>query len=289
MDILDAHTNPPAPNGIEQAAEAVVDALLEGAQASENAGAAGTRLNFMAESELDNDTVSFENGAEWVEKEDASQAPQQTVLNVEVEAIGVPAEAAVSGLPFPLPQTNLHALQAGDNSGTGALNWAEDEGELPSIDGLHAAFGTSGQTTPQTSQPAESVKQPEISQAASTKGPVQPSSQVIDEDGFTQASRGGRARGRGRGHFQRGGPSGQRGPPRGGERGGYRGASDHSRRALNASAGHILTIIAGGRGKPSDGHWRGGGDGDHRRGRGPREHRGGRPTGPGHERGQQAD
>ena len=85
LEILDAHLNPRAPNGINEAAEAAVDALLEGAQSSENVDAPGSSLNFMAESELDNDTVSFENGAEWVEKEDAPEIPEQTILTVEVQ------------------------------------------------------------------------------------------------------------------------------------------------------------------------------------------------------------
>lgn len=73
------------PNDINDAAEAAVDAILEGAQTSENVGAPGSSLNFMAESELDNNPISFENGAEWIEKEEAPQTSEKTISTVEVE------------------------------------------------------------------------------------------------------------------------------------------------------------------------------------------------------------
>ena len=94
LEILDAHMNPRLPNGISEATEAAVDALLEGAQSSENIGAPGSSLNFMAESELDNDTVSFENGAEWVEKEEVPQTSEQTTLIVEVETTVAPSNVS---------------------------------------------------------------------------------------------------------------------------------------------------------------------------------------------------
>ena len=92
LEILDAFSNPPSVNGTEQAAEAIVDTLIDSEARAQDLGPSnGTRLNFMAESELDNDSISFENGAEFVE-ERAPQAPEQTIVTVEVEKVVVPAE-----------------------------------------------------------------------------------------------------------------------------------------------------------------------------------------------------
>lgn len=108
---------------------------------------------------------------------------------------------------------------------------------MPSIDGLHATFGTSGSATPAAaatpaSAPAEQpqnawasrqARSNETPTNAAPNGSVRPPP-TIDDDGFTQA-RGGRARGRGRGFRggERGGFRGGDGGFRGGDRGGFRG------------------------------------------------------------------
>ena len=172
-------------------------------------------FHFMQASELEGGP--FEN-AEWVERADA--AVQEDV---------------------PDPTANGDVAASAENlpvSTSGPIDWAEDEGDnLPSIAGLHAKFGTSGtatpaeETTPPVSQPKEhSVVPPNGSG-------TQPS--LDDDDGFTQAGRGGRGRrmhggfrGDVRGGGYRGfrgsfrGDRGSRGGFRGGDRGGFRGRSD---------------------------------------------------------------
>ncbi|KAI0041002.1 hypothetical protein FA95DRAFT_1683471 [Auriscalpium vulgare] len=67
-------------------------------------------------------------------------------------------------------------------STSGAFDWADDEGGLPPIAGLHAKFGTSG--TPSPAEPARDIPPaaPEASGPASANG-----SALVDEDGFVQA------------------------------------------------------------------------------------------------------
>ena len=122
-------------------------------------------------------------------------------------------------------------------SGNGAIDWADDEGGLPSIDGLHATFGTSGTATPSAEPSAPAVVVPETQPENPWKAPPVSVSEaaapphangvpngrhtgpVVDEDGFVTATRGSRGRGRARGGFR--GGNEQRGGFRGGDRGGF--------------------------------------------------------------------
>lgn len=115
LEILDAYLNPPVQEEIveiEQIAEAVVDAIAEAeAEAAEveaetvangheatmagaPSAAGGLSFRFMQESELESDPASFENGAEWVEKEEGSQEPAATIISVEVKEKFVSGNAA---------------------------------------------------------------------------------------------------------------------------------------------------------------------------------------------------
>lgn len=72
--------------------------------ASLTAGTTGINFSFMQESELETDPVSFENGAEWVEKEEVSLESVPAPAPVEVidtHQVPVPVEvAAVSNTSF---------------------------------------------------------------------------------------------------------------------------------------------------------------------------------------------
>lgn len=164
----------------------------------------------------------FEN-AEWVERTDAVE--QEDVPDATVNG-----DAAASTEDVPV-------------STSAPIDWAEDEGDnLPPIAGLHAKFGTSGTATPAeaTTPP---VSHPEQQVPPTVNGSGTQSLQDED-DGFTQAGRGGRGRrmhggfrgdvrgggfrgfrGGERGGF-RGGDRGFRGGFRGGDRGGFRGRGD---------------------------------------------------------------
>jgi hypothetical protein len=108
-------------------------------------------------------------------------------------------------------------------SNSGAIDWADEDGGLPSIDGLHATFGKSGSATPVT--PAETGE--EVQELATVNGIHTNGVSITNQqdDGFTQA-RGGRVRtrgfrgdrGSGRGVFRGGRDRGFRGGFRSGDR-----------------------------------------------------------------------
>lgn len=215
------------------------------------AGAPGTlsvanSFHFMQKSELEGSGLEESvNSAEWVEKADA------------VGAEDIPTEDE----PVVVSNSN-DAVDETRVSASGSIDWAEEgDSDLPSLVGLHAKFGTSGTATPAESSPPP-ASQPE------GKSPVSPTVNgngtvpQEDDDGFTQAGRGGRGRRGGDGSYKsnfrgdRGDRGGYRAVPRGrgGDRG-YRG--DRGFRG-------------GFRGDRGD-RGRGGGDGDWRgegRGRG---------------------
>jgi hypothetical protein len=91
----------------------------------------------------------------------------------------------------------------------GALDWADDESGLPSIDGLHAKFGTPESATPvgEISAAEDEGNQRQFN----INSPNDTNDASHDDEGFTQA-RGGRGRARGE--------RGERGNMRGGFRGG---------------------------------------------------------------------
>jgi len=200
-------------------------------------------FHFMQASELEGGP--FEN-AEWVERDAAVQED------------------------VPDPTANGDVAASAENlpvSTSGPIDWAEDEGDnLPSIAGLHAKFGTSG-----TATPAEATTPPvskEHSTVPSNGNGTQPS--LDDDDGFTQAGRGGRGRrmhGGFRGDVRGGGFRGFRG----GERGGFRGDRGFRGGFRGGDRG-------GFRGR-SDGDWKGEGRGRGRgRGGAPNEPRGAAPA-----------
>lgn len=132
------------------------------------------------------------------------------------------------------------------------LSWADDEGGLPPIAGLHASFGT-----PDAAPPAPEVHHEQPNGHVHAQQPE-------EDDGFQQA-RSGRARARPRGQYH----GGERGSFRGGDRGGYRGGERGGHRG--GEHGGSFRGGRGGRGRPhqdlESGNWRGG-DGDRGRGRG---------------------
>ncbi|KAL5507347.1 hypothetical protein ACEPAH_6803 [Sanghuangporus vaninii] len=274
LEILDAHSHSTVEEVAEEAVAAVAEVVAEAeADAVEQAVAdsispavsgipntsGGLSFRFVQESELENDPVEFENGAEWVEKEEAP--PEKVEVNVtvvqETYVNDQPVESEVPG-----------------GADSGGLNWADDEGELPSIDGLHKTFGTSGSGTPadvpaSTEQQAGSTKEPtQSSEAAAVAPNGQAQVAASEDDGFTQA-RGGRSRGRGRG-FR----GGDRGGFRGGDRGTFRGRGGRGRPYQGSDSNNWRTSLEGGeRGSRGRGRGRGGYDRD--RGGAPRGGRGG--------------
>ncbi|TDL24134.1 hypothetical protein BD410DRAFT_109293 [Rickenella mellea] len=247
------------------------------ASATSAAGlAASTSFHFMQESELENDAANFENGAEWVEKEDA----QSPVVTREVEHHAVAEETPV--VDTVAPETK-----------SGAIDWADDHGDLPPIDSVHASFGTSGTVTPATPASGEAAAPTAsgddaaadnsgwgIADSAGDQPHVNGAQPTTDEDGFTQA-RGGRGRARGRG-FR----GGDRGAYRGGDRGGFRGGERGGRGDRGNFRGGDRGGFRGGRqfsnggGAGGDGgSWRGAQEGEFR-GRGRGRGRGGDRGGP---------
>ncbi|THH05379.1 hypothetical protein EW145_g4839 [Phellinidium pouzarii] len=161
--------------------EAVISGVIS--SASGTSGVSGAMsFRFMQESELDSDPVSFENGAEWVEKDEVVQVPTELEPSEDVNETYNVSKVV---------ETQIHVAPANIN---GALDWADDEGGLPSIDGLHASFGTSGSATP-TPEPAPEAPQHALASSTPTaqsvpavnnipNGHPQP---IIDDDGFIQA------------------------------------------------------------------------------------------------------
>ncbi|KAJ3992708.1 hypothetical protein F5050DRAFT_1787057 [Lentinula boryana] len=228
LEICDQAFSPPAPTPEEPALDVDVEEATIHSTANEDsepevAVPASTSMtttgsfHFMQASELE--TPSFEENVEWVERADIVDGSEQ------VEQVSV-----VNGHIEETPAPEVTAL-------TEPIDWAaEDEGELPSIDNLHATFGKSGSTTP-TVQP-EPQEHPDTAEATINGHPTQPTSAVEEGDGFTQA-RGGRGRGRGSRGGERGFRGGfrgnHRGDDRGGFRGGYRGGGgDRGRRLMHS-------------------------------------------------------
>ncbi|OCH93110.1 hypothetical protein OBBRIDRAFT_790581 [Obba rivulosa] len=218
-------------------------------------------FRFMTEDELagENDEPNFEDSAEWVERPEDTEVPAEAAALAEVEVLDTVVETNVNGQVVVEETFTVTTTTEVPATGNGAINWADEEdGGLPSIAGLHAKFGTSGESTP-VPEPVEAPPQPATNgqPAVSTNGPTR-----RDDDGFTQM------RGRGRPRGFRGDRGGFRG--RGGDRGGFRGGFRGGDRGGDRG---------GFRGKPN-GEWRGG-DGEHRgrggrgRGRGFHENRGG--------------
>ena len=103
LDILDAHSRPTTEEVAEEVAEAVAEAIAEAVsdQAEQTditpvvTGIPNTSgkmsFRFMQESELDGDGegAGFENGAEWVDKEEAPQQPPEVNVTVVQETFVV--------------------------------------------------------------------------------------------------------------------------------------------------------------------------------------------------------
>ena len=194
-----------------------------------------TNFRFVQESEIDSEPVAFESDVEWVEK---GEIPAHESIPVQSEASAVADTTDTNG-----PKVAEVVAAANADS---VINWADDEGGLPSIDGLHAKFGTSGTVTPAVAEPtAEAADVPQhvseptavavegVKTNGHSAGPAQPNGHatLIDEDGFVQA-RGGRARGRARGTYRGGERGGFRGNYRGGERGSFRGYRGGERKSF---------------------------------------------------------
>ncbi|KAF8160611.1 hypothetical protein B0H34DRAFT_697356 [Crassisporium funariophilum] len=215
LEIVQLALNPPrAPTPVQEEEvdeqqqptpeESSVDSEAEAPVAGVPSGTASSSFRFIQESELE--TLSFEEGVEQIEKADAAGHQEDHIGNGHVSE-------QPSAAPAPLQL---------DNS---TLNWADDEGGLPSIASLQATYKTSGSATP--AEVAEEVLETPVPDAnGHANGHAAP--QQEEDDGFTQA-RGGRGRGRGQGQFRggerghRGFHRGGRGGPPGGDRGGFRG------------------------------------------------------------------
>ncbi|KAF8514258.1 hypothetical protein BU17DRAFT_52704 [Hysterangium stoloniferum] len=219
-------------NEVVEESNAVADTLVP-------ANSSGS-FHFMQESELE--TTSFEHDVEFVEK------PIEAVPVVELKVAEMGLSVADTKIPLGL---NGGPLSAG-------LDWAADDGEgLPSINSLHAKFGTSGAATPEAS-----------SQDAVPVEDATPDSPQVDDDGFVKAksSRGRLSearpdyRGRGRGGFR-----GQGFRGRGGDGGNWRGG-DGEFRGRGGFRGDRNRDFRGGdfrgRGGRGGGDFRGRGRGD---------------------------
>jgi len=278
LEITDTFLNPPVPEPepvaepeeapLEEEAEGVPE---DGVASSEEADvvvppgapavAPSLSFGFMQESELDSDPVSFENGAEWVEKETSVDSPQQPVAT----------EPLINGA-HDSPATTAEHIASEPNVATDdAIDWANDEGGLPPIDNLHAKFGTSGSATPaEATSEAVAIAPVEVASETAQVAVDVPTHQQdsnVDEDGFVPA-RGSR------GQRSRGGRGGERGGFRGGDRGGFRGG-DRGRGGRGGDRGSY-------RGRPGQfegGGYRGRPDGEYRGrgGRGRGNFRGGPP------------
>ncbi|KAF8800281.1 hypothetical protein BYT27DRAFT_7200473 [Phlegmacium glaucopus] len=249
---------------VEEEAEAEAPAVAESTVDTDTAisvvGEPGATLSnslrFIQESEIE--TPAFD--GVWVEKSDT-----------------IDHEEAVNGHVSEAPVTSSAPVVDANNNST--LDWADDEGGLPSIAGLHAKFGTSGSATPaEVADEVPETSNPDVNGHENGDPVVQRE----EDDGFTQA----RGRGRGRGTFrgsERGGhrggyrgDGGERGGYRGGDRGGFRGGD---RGGFRGSRGGDRGGDRGFRGRPN-GEWRGHHDGERGRGgrgrgRGDRGDRGG--------------
>lgn len=254
-EIIQLFLNPPRlPTPIpEESAEVSQD--LEASIVSESeaalAGAPGAisiagSFHFMQKSELEGS--GLEESAEWVERTDA----------VDTDEVPTQDEPAVNG------NGEADDLPA---STSAPIDWADDHGDnLPPIAGLHAKFGTSGTATPAEVTPpptSQSEGQSPVSLTANGNGAP---ATLEDDEGFTQAGRGGRGRRGGDPNFK----PGFRGD-RGGFRGGHRGRGDRGFRGGDRGFGGGDRGFGGGFRGGRGGRGGGGGDADWRgegRGRG---------------------
>ncbi|KAI0268621.1 hypothetical protein BC834DRAFT_968084 [Gloeopeniophorella convolvens] len=155
LDLAHAFANPPdepastepeesAPADVEEEASASVAGL--GANASTSGG-----FRFVQESELDN--PALEDSQEWV---DVNQTTEVEVTTTTIETPG--GDEMVEQTITVIERTEAPL------SASGNFDWAEDEGGLPPIAGLHAKFGTS--ETPSPATPAQNI--PETTSAEAT-------------------------------------------------------------------------------------------------------------------------
>jgi len=113
-------------------------------------------------------------------------------------------------------------LQAPE-TGNGTIDWADEEGGLPSIAGLQAEFGNSGSVTPAEAEkvaPEGGATETSWQTYGEPNANGDAAAAEMDDDGFTQAK--GRARARGAFRGERGNRGGRGGGERG-HRGGDRG------------------------------------------------------------------
>ncbi|KAF8577303.1 hypothetical protein K439DRAFT_1664273 [Ramaria rubella] len=253
-EVVEAHRNPPVerePTPIPEepvqpeaeihqpvAVEAVsvlVTATepVSGASEAVVAAASSGSFHFMQESELE--ASSFEHGAEWVEKPEESEVVETPAPVLAGDALESLA-AIDTGIPLGINGVT-HLEEPPLSAVSVALDWAADDGDgLPSINSLHAKFGTSGEATPEASPhdavPVAEASAPEANwdvqvvswgnevtptpngtaaiDAAGTWDGAATSGPQVDEEGFVKArgSRGRQSdsrpdfRGRGRGGFR---------------------------------------------------------------------------------------
>lgn len=206
-----------------------------------NAATMGGSYHFMQESEIEPNTP-FDEGAEWVEHQDAAPVPHNA--------------------PEAEPTEEDPA-----NKAQGNIDWsAEHHEDLPPIAGLQEHFGASGQATPVAEAPAESANDWSVAGAdswvanttdAAPKGKK-------DDDGFTTIpnKRGGGFggdwrggdRGRGRGYRGRGSGNWERKEGEGG-RGGYRGGERGRGEYRGRARGDWKPREYRGRGEGRGGEW----------------------------------
>ncbi|THH05020.1 hypothetical protein EW146_g10014 [Bondarzewia mesenterica] len=183
LDLAHSFLNlPEGPSSSEGPLEAELSSEQPDVSAASVEGAppAPGGFHFMQESEIE--TPAFEDKREWVDM------PSGEITSVPAEATATTTETFVLdvGVVEQTVTTTTESSVEVPPSTTGNIDWADDEGGLPSIAGLHAKFGTSESPSPvEASAPQPPV--PEV-----TPAPV--NGNRIDEDGFTQA-RGGRGRG----------------------------------------------------------------------------------------------
>ncbi|KIJ49432.1 hypothetical protein M422DRAFT_27797 [Sphaerobolus stellatus SS14] len=251
LEIVESYRNPPAEpelapvSEVVEEEEIVVSAEVAPPSIVESVQAPAGSFHFMQESELEG--PSFEDGAEWVEKPEENDVAEVEDPNTITVAETTTIE--VNGI--------THAEEPPVSAVSAGLDWAADDGEgLPSINSLHAKFGTSGAVTPEASAEDAVPAEVYVEAVPATNGHAQ-GGPPVDEDGFVMAKSG-----RGKQLDTRG--RGGRGGPRG--RGGFRGRGDGEFRGRGG--------FRGDRGRGGD--FRGGRGGGEFRGRGRGGFRGGK-------------
>lgn len=155
---------------VEAETEEQPDLAVSGVTVTATAISTSGSFHFMQASELEAST--FEENAEWVERSDAVEPPQDEA----------PAQDLVKEIPA-VPEVNGHAESNGNVRSHDLfvltveliiylkalpppvegepIDWAaDDEDGLPSIAGLHAKFGTSGSATPDAAEQTQAVPAP---------------------------------------------------------------------------------------------------------------------------------